>query len=463
MTIRMRAGATLSRRSFLSSAAAATAATVADSITKPSISHAADRPQITHGIQSGDVSLDSGIVWARADRPARMLVEVATTESFRDVHQAAYVDVLPETDCTGKVLLEGLPAGQDIFYRIRFQNLSSPTIFGEPQVGRFRTAPGDRRPLSFVWSGDTAGGGWGIDLSRGGMRCYATMHAERPDFFIHCGDSIYADTPIASQPTLPSGEIWRNIVTEEKSKVAETLAEFRGNYKYNLLDPNVRAFNAEVPIFAQWDDHEVTDDWLPGATIRSDEYREKSVLNLVARGCRAFHEFMPLRQTQAEAGRIYRKIPYGPHLDVFMLDMRSYRGWNKDELEQYGPDAYLLGPVQTGLAQARADALQCDLEGDRGRSADRPVQSRCHRAGQRSPARPRDRDRAAPVVHQACRHRQHGLDHRRHALHRGALLRPQQGGVPGFRAVLGICVRSVACRHLSSRHTRQHVRTAGGL
>ena len=347
MTIRMRAGATLSRRSFLSSAAAATAATVADSITKPSISHAADRPQITHGIQSGDVSLDSGIVWARADRPARMLVEVATTESFRDVHQAAYVDVLPETDCTGKVLLEGLPAGQDIFYRIRFQNLSSPTIFGEPQVGRFRTAPGDRRPLSFVWSGDTAGGGWGIDLSRGGMRCYATMHAERPDFFIHCGDSIYADTPIASQPTLPSGEIWRNIVTEEKSKVAETLAEFRGNYKYNLLDPNVRAFNAEVPIFAQWDDHEVTDDWLPGATIRSDEYREKSVLNLVARGCRAFHEFMPLRQTQAEAGRIYRKIPYGPHLDVFMLDMRSYRGWNKDELEQYGPDAYLLGPVQT--------------------------------------------------------------------------------------------------------------------
>ena len=48
---------------------------------------------------------------------------------------------------------------------------------------------------------------------------------------------------------MPDGDVWKNVVTEEKSKVAETLAEFRGNYNYNLLDPNVRAFNAEVPMF----------------------------------------------------------------------------------------------------------------------------------------------------------------------------------------------------------------------
>ena len=33
-----------------------------------------------------------------------------------------------------------------------------------------------------------------------------------------------------------------------------------GNYKYNLLDENFRAFHAQVPMFAQWDDHEVTND-----------------------------------------------------------------------------------------------------------------------------------------------------------------------------------------------------------
>ena len=161
----------------------------------------------------------------------------------------------------------------------------------------------------------------------------------------------------AREYKLPNGEIWRNIVTEEKSKVAETLAEFRGNYKYNLLDANLRAFNAEVPIFAQWDDHEVTNDWCPAATCHGGGYRETSLLNLVARGCRAFHEFMPLRQTQAEAGRIYRKISYGPLLDVFMLDMRSYRGANAGELDELRPRRPSARPDATRLAQARADAL----------------------------------------------------------------------------------------------------------
>ena len=153
---------------------------------------------------------------------------------------------------------------------------SSPAIVGEPQVGRFRTAPAHRKSVSFIWSGDTAGGGWGIDLARGGMRTYATMLANRPDFFIHSGDIIYADCAIGSQYKLPNGEMWRNVVTEEKSKVAETLAEFRGNYKYNLTDANLRAFNAEVPIFAQWDDHEVTDDWAPGGSVRGGSWAART-------------------------------------------------------------------------------------------------------------------------------------------------------------------------------------------
>ena len=155
-------------------------------------------------------------------------------------------------------------------------------------VGRFRTAPSDRRSISFVWSGDTAGQGWGIDEARGGMRTYATMLRNRPDFFIHSGDNIYADGPILAEQKLPNGEIWKNIVTRGEVKPAETLAEFRGNYKYNLLDKNVRAFNAEVPMFAQWDDHEVTNNWWPGEPLTRAEhlrkkYAEKNALLLAAR------------------------------------------------------------------------------------------------------------------------------------------------------------------------------------
>jgi alkaline phosphatase D len=332
----------LTRRRFLTTAAASAAVAAVGGIAKPALSRAADRPVITHGIQSGDVSVDSGVVWARTDRPARMLVEVATSDSFRSIRSAVFVDALPETDFTAKALIEGLPAGQDLFYRIRFQDHSFPTVLGAPQVGRFRTAPSERRSVSFVWSGDTAGGGWGIDEARGGMRTYATMLKCRPDFFIHSGDHVYADGPIRAEQKLPDGAVWKNVVTEEKSKVAQTLAEFRGNYKYNLLDRNVLAFNAEVPLFAQWDDHEVTNDWCPGEALGWGGYADKSVLKLAARGCRAFHEFMPMRETLAEAGRVYRKVAYGPLLDVFLIDMRSYR-------TPYGADgsaAAILGATQ---------------------------------------------------------------------------------------------------------------------
>jgi alkaline phosphatase D len=319
-----RSGPRLTRRRLLAGAGSAVALNLIGGIAGPYLSRAGDRPLITHGIQSGDVSEESGVVWARTDRPARMAVEISTTDSFVDIRDAVTIDVLSESDFTGKVLLEDLPAGQEIFYRIRFEDLSAPTITSEPLVGHFRTAPVHRRDVSFVWSGDTCGQGWGIDEARGGMRSYATMLRNRPDFFVHCGDNIYADCPIPPDLPLPNGEIWQNLVTEEKSRAAQELADYRGNYKYNLIDANLRAFNAEIPTFALWDDHEVADDWFPGE-IRADHANINAML-LAARGRRAFCEFMPVRQTLAEIGRIYRKVSYGPLLDIFLLDMRSYSG-----------------------------------------------------------------------------------------------------------------------------------------
>jgi alkaline phosphatase D len=336
----------VTRRTLLRSAGASAALTAIGTIARPSLSFAPDRAQITHGIQSGDVTADSGVVWSRADRPSRMLVEVATTDSFRDIKSAVYVDALPESDFTAKALLENLPAGQDIFYRISFQDLSS-AVFGEAQVGHFRTPSNERRPVSLLWSGDTMGQGWGIDRSRGGMRTYATMLRNRPDFFIHCGDNIYADCTIAAEQKLADGGVWRNIVTEEKSTKAETLADYRGNYKYNLLDDNMRAFNAAVPTFALWDNHETMESWYPGEPTPWEPIGEKNALIFAARARRAFHEYLPLRETMAEPGRIYRKIQYGPLLDVFMLDMRSYRGSDGPHTDSIlKPDDFLLGPEQ---------------------------------------------------------------------------------------------------------------------
>jgi len=332
----------VSRRRFLSSAAA----TAVGAIAMPYLSRAADRPVLTHGVQSGDVSADGGMVWARADRPSQMMVEVATTESFSSAHALPPIAALPESDFTAKMLLENLPSGQDIFYRVRLRDLSHPDVVSEPVVGRFRTAPADRRDVSFVWGGDVAGQGWGINPDDGGMVTYATMHKHKPDFLIHSGDTIYADGVIPAEVKLPDGKIWKNLTIPEKAKVAETLDEFRAAHKYNLLDDNVRAFNAEVPIFVQWDDHEVMNNWSASKEIPA-AYKVRDINLLAARSARAFHEMYPMRESIVEPGRVYRTLSYGPHLDVFMLDERSYRGPNGPNLQAtYGPDAYFIGPDQ---------------------------------------------------------------------------------------------------------------------
>jgi alkaline phosphatase D len=335
----------LTRRQLLVRSASTAALAGLGTFAKPYLSRAADRPRLPCGIQSGDVSCDSAVIWARADRAARMQVECATDENFRTILRAASADALPDSDFTSKLLLDGLPAGQEIFYRVRFESIDGSGIAGETQVGHFRTAPSARSSVSFVWSGDTAGQGWGIDPSRGGMRTYRTMLENRPDFFIHSGDHIYADSPVPSELKLPDGGIWRNTVTEEKSVVAHSLDQFRGNYKYNLLDENLRAFHAQVPMLAQWDDHEVTNDWSPIGSADETGYAEDGTSKLVARARRAFHEFMPMRSAPERDGRVYRKIAYGPLLDVFLIDMRSYRDstWNKRDDNS---ETFILGPTQ---------------------------------------------------------------------------------------------------------------------
>jgi alkaline phosphatase D len=275
-----------------------------------------DRPQLTDGVQSGDLLGDRAIIWSRCDRPARMVVEWDTRSLFPNPRRFVSPLADARTDLTARVELTGLPADQAIFYRVQFED---------------------------VWSGDTVGHCFGINPDIGGMRIYEAMRLRLPDFFIHSGDTIYADGPIPAQLTTEGGRVWRNITTEAKSKVAETLDEYRGNYRYNLMDENIRRFNAEVPQIWQWDDHEVVNNWSPGKQLDA-RYQDKDIHSLVGRARQAWLEYAPMRlQSGDGGGRIYRKLGYGPLLDVFVLDMRSYRGANDDNL---GAEKPFLGREQ---------------------------------------------------------------------------------------------------------------------
>jgi alkaline phosphatase D len=252
------------------------------------------------------------------------------------------------TDFTSKIAARDLPAGTRFALTMHFEDPDGNA--GETARGSFSTAPGSnansawsrsngsKRGQSFVWTGDTAGQGWGINEEIGGMRGYAAMLATKPDFFIHSGDTIYADGPIPAQITEPDGQIWRNLVTEEVSKVAETLEEYRGRHRYNMMDKNIRALYAQVPVIAQWDDHETHNNWYPGQILTDSRYTERRVDVLAARGRQAWQEYQPIAQlsdgsTGFEPARIYRKITRGPQLDVFCLDMRTFKDPNSDGKE----------------------------------------------------------------------------------------------------------------------------------
>src|SRR5262249_49837132 len=258
----------MKRRAFLSLAATTGLSTLWSNSLSPNapaiITSDKVRPAGLFGAQCGDVAANRAVIWSRSDKAARMIVEYSTTESLQNAQRIVGPAAIEPTDFTARVDLAGLPAGQKIFYRVTFQSLDDAKVFGEPVTGSFLTAPNTKRDLSFVWGGDVCGQGWGVNPEFGGMKIYEAM----------------------------------------------------------------RRFNSEVPMLAQWDDHETRNNWYPGQILEDDKYTVKSVNLLSARARRAFLDYMPIRFNADDPERIYRAFSYGPLLDIIMADERSYRGPN---------------------------------------------------------------------------------------------------------------------------------------
>jgi alkaline phosphatase D len=291
----------------------------------------AARPAI-HAVASGDPLESGAVIWSCTDRRARMVVEYATRPDFEGARQASSAMATAAAGYTARVELTDLAPDAEYFYRVRFESAGA---WSEPVAGRVRTAPRSRRTVRLLWSGDTCGQGYGINPDLGGMRIYETMRALDADLFVHSGDTIYADNPIPREMTLKDGTVWRNVVTEAKSRVAQTLEDFRGCYRYNLLDANLRRFQAETPQVWQWDDHEFRNNWSPGDAPGSAAARQ------------AFTEFAPMRLRPGTHPLIHRRIPYGPLAEIFLLDMRSYRGPNThNRQEKESAETRFLGAHQ---------------------------------------------------------------------------------------------------------------------
>nr|CEL21275.1 Alkaline phosphatase precursor [Kibdelosporangium sp. MJ126-NF4] len=101
---------------------------------------------LTHGVQTGDVTTDGALVWTRADRPSRMLVEVSHDPSFRYARRLRGPVLTPDTDGTGKLRVRGVLPGCETYYRVRAEDLDGRTV-SEPLTGSFRDTHRVPRPV----------------------------------------------------------------------------------------------------------------------------------------------------------------------------------------------------------------------------------------------------------------------------------------------------------------------------
>jgi alkaline phosphatase D len=202
------------------------------------------RPGMVHGTATGDVTRDRALIWSRTDRPARMVVEWSRPSRSR-ARAASSAVTGPDADFTARTDLINLPRGQRIFYRVQFEDPGDTRTLSAPALGGFVSAPERPRDLTFAWSADTVGQGWGSTWSGGLRMLRDDALLAQPDFFIHCGDTIYGDIPFARKCRSRRHHLDEHRLAA-KSKPRPDARRLPRQLPYNLLDDHLRRFNAEI-------------------------------------------------------------------------------------------------------------------------------------------------------------------------------------------------------------------------
>ena len=264
-------------------------------------------------LTAGEVSDRGAVVWVRGvgAYPVRLTYAPAAGGEERRVQ----VPLSLAADRSAKAVLSDLLPGT----RYRY----TATQSGAAAEGEFTTAPppDSETALRFAWSGDLGSRGYcrrGTD----GYPIFRAMARFPVDFFLFVGDTIYSDQ-VCDGPETVRGSGF----------VARTLPQYLAKHRYNRADAAVQAYFRRTPVFAIWDDHEVTNDF------------SGSVEPLMPIGRQAFIDYFPIVPPAEEPGRLYRRFRWGRLLEVFILDTRQYRSANSD--------ADGAGKTMLGRAQRR--------------------------------------------------------------------------------------------------------------
>ena len=267
----------ITRRRFSHDAATTGAGVLA----MPYLSRAADRPRSAMACNPATSAPMAAWCGRAPTGPSQMLVEVATTESFANARalaadRGAAGERLHREDAAGE------PAGRAGYFLPR--PISRPVAYryfqragGRPLPHRARRPPRRQLRLGRRCRRTRLG-----HQSRRWRHGHLRHHAQAPPGFPAAFRRHHLcrwrhRRPRSSSPTARSG---RTSPFPRRPRSPRRSTNSARAHKYNFLDDNVRAFNAEVPIFVQWDDHEVMNNWSSSkaASRRLQGARHQSLL-----------------------------------------------------------------------------------------------------------------------------------------------------------------------------------------
>ena len=260
---------------------------------------------VTHGVVVGDVTAQTAVLWARADREGTLPVHLSGGKH----HGVARLQARAADDYTGQVVVTGLRPDTTYGYRV-----------GSVR-GSFRTAPAadDAERVRLVFGGDVAGQNVCRDVAEG-FPIMETIRAQRPDVFVGLGDMIYADN--ACDPVGRYGN-----AQVPGPGPAPDLATFWAHWRYSRADAASQRLLESTSYVGVWDDHEVVNDFGPLSDTRSTPPYTSGV-HLLPIGLEAFLDYTPIAVAQNTPKRLYRSLRWGKHLELFVLDTRQYRDAN---------------------------------------------------------------------------------------------------------------------------------------
>jgi phosphodiesterase/alkaline phosphatase D-like protein len=262
-----------------------------------------------HGVAAGEVRSESAVLWAHANRSGGYKLQVARKRRFGRPVRARRVRARRSDDNTVQARIGGLRPGTRYWYRFVRRGRRSA-------VGAFVTAPRARRnaTVEFAWTGDTdfnTGPGQSAPFwNDGGV--FRRMRAERNDFNIHLGDTIYSDSEIPGR----------------LRPIALTVPAKWAKYRTNLGNAPLRRLRGSAGFYSHWDDHEFVNDFSPAENSFSNGVNIDGRV-LYRRGARAFRDYAPVRYSRRDG--LYRAIRWGRNLELFFLDQRSFRSAKADE------------------------------------------------------------------------------------------------------------------------------------